>query len=287
MEGPVLNSEFVDFWNEILVPKFVRFRHILVGGLGNHSAAIFPNLQVKEGDTVLDVGCGFGDTAILLAERVGPKGKVVGIDCCDGFLAYARADLEGSGLKNVSFIEGDAQLYPFEPAFDFCFARFGTQFFENPVAGLRNMRKSLKPGGIMTMIVWRRIEDNPWLGLPKETVLGFLPQPGEDARTCGPGPFSMANQEMVTKQMEIAGYEEVTFDRVDAELMVGDSIEDAINFQLALGPAGEIYREAGELAERQQTEIVAALSDALSPYQREEGVVMGSSSWVITGRNPG
>lgn len=97
----------------------------------------------------------------------------------------------------------------------------------------------------------------------------------------------MANQEMVTKQMEIAGYEEVTFDRVDAELMVGDSIEDAINFQLALGPAGEIYREAGELAERQQTEIVAALSDALSPYQREEGVVMGSSSWVITGRNPG
>ena len=48
--------------------------------------------------------------------------------------------------------------------YDFCFSRFGTQFFENPVAGLRNMRKSLKPGGIMTMIVWRGINDNPWLG---------------------------------------------------------------------------------------------------------------------------
>ena len=40
----------------------------------------------------------------------------------------------------------------------------------------------------MTMIVWRAIEDNPWLGLPKEIVLNFLSPPGEDARTCGPGP---------------------------------------------------------------------------------------------------
>ncbi len=62
---------------------------------------------------------------------------------------------------NVTFVEGDAQSYPFEPVHDFCFSRFGTQFFENPVAGLRNMRTSLKPGGVMTMIVWRTIDDNP------------------------------------------------------------------------------------------------------------------------------
>jgi SAM-dependent methyltransferase len=72
-------------------------------------------------------------------------------------------------------LDEDVQTYPFEPVHVFCFSRFGNQFFENPVAGLRNMRKNLKPGGIMMMIVWRDIKDNPWLGSAKDVVLRFLP----------------------------------------------------------------------------------------------------------------
>ena len=280
------NTEFVDFWNEILVPKCIKYRHILVGGLTHHSAKIFPSLNVREGDRVLDVGCGFGDTAIQLARRVGPSGSVLGIDCCAVFLETARKDAAAAGVDNIAFIEGDAQLYPFEPEYDFCFSRFGAMFFENPAVGLKNMRRALKPGGTMTMIVWRAIEDNPWLGLPKEIVLNFLPPPGEDARTCGPGPFSMANQEMVTKQLEIAGYDGIEFERIDAPLMVGDSPEDAVGFQLALGPAGEVYREAGAEAERRHGEIEAALLTELGRHASAEGIVMDSSSWKITARNP-
>jgi len=285
-EAPEAGNEFVDFWNEILVPKFIKYRHILVDGLTHHSAEIFPSLEVGEGDTVVDVGCGFGDTAIQLAQRVGPSGSVLGVDCCTAFLEIGRADAEAAGVANVAFVEGDAQTFAFEPVHDFCFARFGTQFFENPVQGLRNMRTSLKPGGVMTMIVWRSIDDNPWLGLPKEIVLQFLPPPGEDARTCGPGPFSMASQEMVTKQLEIAGYTGIEFERIDAPLVVGRSPDDAIGFQIALGPAGEVYREAGEEAERRHDEIAAALTAELSRYATPEGIVMDSSSWKITARNP-
>jgi ubiquinone/menaquinone biosynthesis C-methylase UbiE len=280
------STEFVDFWNDILVPKFTKYRHILVGGLTHHSEAILPTLPVNAGDKVVDVGCGFGDTAIELARRVGPTGSVLGLDCCEGFLELARADAAAAGVDNVTFIEGDVQSYPFDHEFDFCFSRFGTQFFENPVAGLRNMRQSLKPGGRMTMIVWRTIDDNPWLGLPKEVVRQYLPPPGEDARTCGPGPFSMADQPMVTKQLEIAGYTDIEFERVDAPLMVGNSVDDAVNFQLALGPAGECYREAGEEAERKHDEIHAALESELSNYAADEGIVMASSSWKISARNP-
>lgn len=279
-------SEFVDFWNEILAPKFIKYRHILVGGLTHHSAKVFPSLGVGEGDRVVDVGCGFGDTAIELARRVGSSGSVLGIDCCDAFLAYGRRDAAAAGLGNVAFVEGDAETYPFEAVHDFCFSRFGTQFFENPVAALRNMRRALKPGGTMTMIVWRTIDDNPWLGLPKEIVLRYLPPPGDGARTCGPGPFSMEDRATVTKQLEIAGYTDIAFERIDAPLTVGRSVEDAIGFQLALGPAGEVYREAGELAERRHGEIVAALSTALRKYERPEGIVMESSSWKISARRP-
>lgn len=279
-------SEFVDFWNEILVPKFVRFKHILVGGLGRHSARIFPTLELREGDRVTDVGCGFGDTAIELAQRVGPKGSVLGIDCCETFLDFGRTDAKARGLANVEFVEGDVQTYPFAPVHDFCFSRFGTQFFENPVAGLRNMRASLKPGGVMTMIVWRRIADNPCLGLPKDVILGYLPPPGDDGRSCGPGPFSMADQDMVTKQLQIAGYGDIAFERIDVPMMVGRNLDDAIDFQLALGPAGEIYREAGDKAKQQHEQIVAAMKAALVPYATPEGIVMDSSSWKITARNP-
>jgi ubiquinone/menaquinone biosynthesis C-methylase UbiE len=286
-EANAQDSEFVDFWNEVLVPKFIKYKHVLVDGLTHHSEAIFPSLPVKEGDRVLDVGCGFGDTAIKLAACVGPNGQVVGLDCCEAFLDYGRNDVARQGIANVTFMNADALLERFEPEYDFVFSRFGTMFFANPVAGLKNMRNALKPGGTMTHIVWRTPKDNPWLSMAKDVVLQFLPAPGEDGRTCGPGPFSMANEEMVTKMMEIAGYQEIVLKRVDALVLVGRNLEDAIDFQLALGPAGEVFREAGEEAEAKIDEIKAALTTAINAQKKEaDGIVMDSSSWVISGKNP-
>jgi len=259
-----------------------------VDGLTHHSEAIFPNLKVKEGDTVLDVGCGFGDTAIKLAQRVGPEGRVLGMDCCDAFMDFGIKEAAENGLDNVTFENGDALVMPFEPKYDFVFLRFGTMFFSNPVAAMRNMRTALKPGATMTHIVWRTPDDNPWLSMAKEVVLKFLPPPGEDGRSCGPGPFSMANQEMVTGMMKSAGYDNIKFERVYALVLVGNSVQDAINFQLALGPAGEVFREAGDEAEEKRKEIEAALAEAIDLEKKEaDGIVMDSSSWVISATNPG
>ncbi|MGH6768675.1 MAG: class I SAM-dependent methyltransferase [Xanthobacteraceae bacterium] len=280
------HSQYIDFWNSILVPKFIRWKHILVDGLTLHSEAIFPTLPVQQGDKVVDAGCGFGDTAIKLARLVGPSGSVLAVDCCDAFLEFGRKDAKAAGITNIKFLGEDVQTCPFEPIHDFCFSRFGTQFFESPVAGLRNMRKALKPGGIMTMIVWRAITDNPWLGSAKEVVLRFLPPPGENAQTCGPGPFSMADTGVVTKQLEIAGYRDITFERVDAKVFVGRDLDDAVGFQLAIGPAGEVYREAGKLAEERHSEITAALKTQLARHQGPNGVMMDSSSWKVTASNP-
>ena len=281
------DTPFVQFWNEVLAPKFFRFKHILVDGLTQHSEAIFPTLPVREGDRVLDVGCGFGDTAIKLAGLVGPDGEVVGIDCCDAFLEFARKDIEARGLTNVSFLRGDAEISLPANEFDFVFARFGTMFFANPVAGLRNMRNALRPGGRMVHIVWRNRTDNPWLSMAKDVVLRFLPEPGADAQTCGPGPFSMADETTVRAMMKSAGYDNIEFRRVDAPVLVGHDVKDAIDFQLAIGPAGEVFREAGAEAEEKRDLIEAALAKAINQQKTDaEGIVMDSSSWVISAINP-
>jgi hypothetical protein len=124
--------------------------------------------------------------------------------------------------------------------------------------------------------------------MAKGVVLRFLPPPGEDGLTCGPGPFSMQSQDMVTGMMKSAGYVDIEFTRVDAPVLVGRTVRDAIDFQLAIGPAGEVFREAGEESEQKREQIEAALAEAIEAQKTDaDGIVMESSSWVISARNPG
>jgi hypothetical protein len=96
----------------------------------------------------------------------------------------------------------------------------------------------------------------------------------------------MADTGVVTKQLEIAGYRDIQFEQIDAKVFVGKDLDDAVAFQLAIGPAGEVYREAGELAEERRDEITAALKNLLAPHLGPDGVMMDSSSWKVTARNP-
>jgi ubiquinone/menaquinone biosynthesis C-methylase UbiE len=283
------DSDFVKFWNAVLEPKFTKYRHILQGGLSRHSAAVIPKLPLKEGMSVLDVGCGWGDMSIQVAKIVGPTGRVLGIDCVDAFLEEGRKDAAAQGLSNIEFSRRDAEVALPENAFDYVVARFGTMFFTNPVAALRRMRLALKPGGQMTHIVWRRREDNPAWQEAKDIALRHLPPPGAEADTCGPGPFSMGNQETTGLMMKSAGYEDVTLTRVDEKIMIGRTPEECIAFALAIGPGGEVFREAGEdLAEAKRPEIEREMRAFFGAQERDEmGIWAPTSSWVISARNPG
>ena len=281
------NDEFIAFWNEVLVTKFERFRNILMGGMSYHSEKPLSTVHLPVGAKALDVGCGWGDTALALAEKVGPKGSVTGLDCCDAFLDKGRSDAASAELENLRFIAADVQTYPFEPEYDLCFSRFGMMFFGNPVAAMRNIHHALKPSGELLFITWRKLEENPWLSAGKEILLQYLPAPGDDAQVCGPGPFSMSNPDIVIRQLQAAGFTDIKVDPLDGPVTAGDSLQQAIEFQLAIGPAGEIFREAGEIAERRRPIIEHALRQELAPYQDSSGrIIMESASWAYSAKKP-
>jgi SAM-dependent methyltransferase len=286
MTDPVSpNVDSIATWNEILVPKFLRFRRVLVDGFEAHSRIPLESHGVRPGEAVLDVGCGFGETTLDLAARVGSSGHAVGIDCADGFIDVARKDAESAGITNAVFRVADAQVEPFQPVFDLVFSRFGTMFFGSPVAAMRNLRRSLKPGGRFLSIVWRSLDENDWMGLPKATARKHLPPPPDDGRKCGPGPFSMADPDTVREIMAKSGFTDVELTRVDKDVMVGRTVQEALDFQLQIGPTGEIVREAGALAELKRPLIEADLRALLERHLTPEGVVMGSSSWAITAKS--
>jgi len=239
---------------------------------------------VNHGERVLDAACGFGDTAVLLADRVGPEGFVLGVDRVEGFVHQAR---QAAGDRpNLRFETVDVERADFDPEFDLVFSRFGTMFFTNLVIGLRRHAAALKPGGRLAIIVWRDRDDNPAWDNAKHVLLRHLPPPGEDADTCGPGPFSQADPDVLTSQLKAAGFEDIELQRIDATVTMGRDVDDAIAFQFALGPAGEIYREAGDEATRKHDQLVEALTEMYKPYGTPQGVRMPSSSWLATARKP-
>lgn len=275
------NAEAIGVWNEILVPKFTRFRRVLVEGFGVHSQRALERHPVHPGERVLDVGCGFGETTIELGRATG---SALGIDCCAAFLDVGRADATRAGGGGAAFQLADGQTVTFAQPFDVCFARFGTMFFANPAAAMANLRRATRPGGRLLMLVWRRIEDNAPFWLAKQIARRHLPPPPDEAPSCGPGPFSMADSDTVGAILNAAGWTDVAFDRIDADIWIGDTVDEAIAFQLALGPAGEIVREAGTLGEEKRSHIVADLQAALAPFRGARGVVMSTSSWCVTAR---
>jgi len=283
-------SVIVQAWNTVLFDKFVRFRHLLVDGLSQHSDAALARRAYAPGQRVLDLGCGFGDSTLRIARSVGPAGEAVGMDCAENFIRECVIDAKRSGASNAHFFVGDAQWDDLRGPYDHAFARFGTMFFDAPGAAMGNVRRSLKPGGTFTQIVWRKREENPWMYEAELRVKAIVPviTPEESNQVhCGPGMFSMAGPDMVSSMLRSVGFHRITFERHDCDVCIGRDLAEAIEFAMALGPAGEVMRFAGDEAERLKPQVIVALKEALTPFVRVDGVWAPSSTWFITATNPG
>jgi SAM-dependent methyltransferase len=287
MAGEILdNSEAIEAWDGPLFERFARFRDIVTDGLGAHGERALALHAPQPGDRVLDIGCGFGDTAHRIAGLVGAQGHVLGVDAAPRFIESARDEY---GAANVRFEVADVERTTLGEGFDLAFSRFGTVFFANPVHALRNVREALRPGGRLCMVVWRHKLDNDWLHRAEVITGAFLERPQEyDQPTCGPGPFSMANADTVSDIVLAAGYRDVELTRCDVPIRMGEDLDQAIEIVTSLGPAGEVIRLLGDRAASELPKVEAALRAGMADFVQPDGSVVGpASTWIVAATSPG
>jgi SAM-dependent methyltransferase len=279
----IANEEAIEAWDGPLFDRFVQFRHLLIAGLGVHGEEALRVCGPSAGERVLDLGCGFGDTTQRIAELVGADGRVLGVDVSRRFIDAARSDAEDAGVSNVRFAVADVETATFDERFAMAFSRFGTMFFANPVAAMRNVRAALEPGGRLAMVVWRAKAENEWLYRAQLITEQFVTKPEEyDEPTCGPGPFSMANADTTSGILLSAGFEQIALRRCDHPILIGRDLDEAVELVMSLGPAGEILRLAGERAAHLHEPVAAALREGLADWAGPEGVLAPASTWIVT-----
>jgi len=282
------NVEATEAWNGPLFEIWIDYRDLVAEGLRDHGETALAANPPHEGERVLDIGCGLGDTTTRLARLVGATGHAHGVDVAARMIETAIEDAAEAGIENVSFAACDVQTTRFERTFDYAFSRMGTMFFANPVVALRNVRDALAPGGLLNMIVWRRKLDNEFMHRAELVVAEYLEEPEDyDVPRCGPGPFSMANADTVSDVLRLAGYESISLARQDLPYKIGNDLDHAVAFNMALGPAAEVLRMWGERVDEIRPKIADDLRAALADFVVDDGAVVApASTWAVTARAP-
>lgn len=277
------NADQIEYWNEVSGPKWVTLQEELDAQLAPLQEGLLKTANPQRGETVVDIGCGCGASSLALGEAVGESGTVTGLDISGPMLRHARIRAQSAGLNHVSFVEGDAQVYPLEEnSVDLVTSRFGIMFFEDFKAAFTNLNRALKPGGRIAFMCWRPGLDNPWMTIPLMAAAQYveIPPPPEDPQA--PGPFALSDPEFVKPTMEAAGFDRVEMQPLDLKLRVGtgNSVEDAYAFNLKIGPLTPMLADQGE-------EIVAKVKDAimaaLQPHHTDQGVMLDFAAWLVTG----
>jgi SAM-dependent methyltransferase len=113
--------------------------------------ALFDRVGVRAGMKCVDAGCGGGDVTLDLARRVGPTGRVLGIDVDATKIDLARVEAVRERLANVAFRQTAIDQWTPAPEFDLVYSRFLLTHLADPMTAVRTMRQALRPGGVIVV----------------------------------------------------------------------------------------------------------------------------------------
>lgn len=277
------NADQVAYWNGRVGERWRARQQDQDTLLAPIADLLLQRAAASAGEVVLDVGCGCGFTAIELARRVVPGGRVLGVDLSAPMLERARerapADLP------IEFVLADATVHPFEPAAaDLLFSRFGVMFFAEPRKSFVNMRRGLRQGGRLAFACWREPKRNPWLMLPLEEACRHVPRPPASGPE-EPGAFAFADERRVRGILDGAGFTDIGLEALELSLDIGigRGLEAAVETVTGMGPTSRALEGQPAQLRAAATESIRA---ALARFQVGNAIALPGAIWIVTARNP-
>jgi SAM-dependent methyltransferase len=271
------------YWNTVAGPRWVATPGFRERRNQESLALLLARLGLAGGESVLEIGCGTGALTLPLAAAVGEHGRVVAVDISEPMLGAARQKVGARGLRNVTLLLGDAQVFAFEPAaFDLAISRFGVMFFSDPAAAFANIARGLHPGGRIAFVCWQPMANNEWITVLGAAAAQHIPLPPPDDPG-SPGPFSLGDRQHLAAVLDAAGFVNVAIQPVVESLWLGRDVADTVEFFQASGFGQRLLQDADPAT---RTRVMAAVQAALEPHLTSDGVRLGSRAWLVTARNP-
>ena len=227
----------------------------------------------------LDIGCGAGETSILLAREGG--NRVTGVDISAELLAVARQ--RGEGIAGLEFVEAGADRWqaPAGEEPDLLLSRHGVMFFDDPHEAFAALRLNSAPGARMVFTCFRSRAENGWVS----ALDAVFDDPSPPAPTAGPGPFAFGDRGYISGLLAGAGWSEIAIHPFDYAMIAGagpDPVGDAASYFRRIGPAaGRIAELDGAAREAAVDRLEAMLEDHL-----DDGMVtLPSAAWIVETRS--
>jgi SAM-dependent methyltransferase len=276
----VSNDDQKAFWSGSAGQTWTRHQREMDALLAPVLDVVLAQAALREGQRVLDIGCGTGASTLRVAEIVGPYGHVLGADISPTLLAMAAARLEGQ--RNTALMEADAATAALPGPFDALISRFGVMFFEDTPAAFRNIAAAMRPGAPLTMAAWADARENPYFMAPAaaaRSVFGDLPK--VDRRL--PGPFAFEDAAHVTQMLTAAGLRDVEVNPTAVTLTAQGDLDAVTELCLHIGSAASAADKM-EATEVLREQLRVAVRDALRPYETVDGIRFPALIHMITAR---
>lgn len=242
------------------------------------TAAMLDMAAVRTDHHVLDVAAGAGDQTLDIARRVGKGGRVLATDLSPAILQLAKANAEREGLTQVETQVGDGEQLPVESgSFDAVVCRLGLMLFADPLQGLREMQRALRPGGGVCTLVFSAPEANPCIGILMRTALRHAGLPPLPPSRPG-GLLSLGKRGLLDELFQAAGFREVATTTLDAPFRL-PSVKHYIEFVRA--SASPIQQILGRLSAEAAQAAWDDIESQLSAFSTADGWV-GSNELLLT-----
>jgi SAM-dependent methyltransferase len=279
------NAQWRRYWNTVVGPRWAAAPELRERRNQESIALLVARLGLAGGESVLEIGCGTGALTLPLAAAVGGHGRLVAVDISEPMLGVARQRVGERGLRNVTLLLGDAQVFAFEPAgFDLATSRMGVMFFADPAAAFRNIGGALKPGGRLVFACWGPLAENRHWLIAYDVALRHLgppaPRPPHEA-----GTLAFADPDYIRGFLAAAGFAEITVERAHPTI-IGGSPEEEARQALMMGPTARLIEEkkpdeATRQAIAREIEMAFAAEAGTGPIR------LPATIFLVAARRPG